>query len=381
MYERLGLFVLTLGVGMAARAIYWSGGELLLARVMLAALGLFPLPLGLFFEALLQRPLRLTAKLWLLAGTLFFVGTAWTEFAVKERGLSLALIGYHLLTVGYLGALALSEWRRLAPGPRKSMCGASLVVCVVAVALMATDWTYLLGWDNPRLGAVPSLAVLFFGGSSLDAGDEWRLRASIRRLAAYFAGAALLAALVWLAVRDLEAETVVVIGGVLFFALVAFEPFRPVLARRRAETGTLLLDRLSHLPARSLEQLIATLQRWPEIEKTVHLRPEELQLASVPRVVEWIEGQGSVATLAEVDRALVLSASDDKIFVLEQIRHVMRTWGVQYVGLVGGNGALLGVSFTVGLDPTTYRRAFELIILIGRLLSEKAGSSWASSPA
>jgi hypothetical protein len=374
MYGRLGFFVLALGAGIAARAIYWSTGERLLAHVMLAAFGLFPLPLGLFFESLLQRHLHLVAKIALLTATLLFVGTAWTELAVDRPWWSLALIAYHSLAVAYFGGLTIAEWRRRPPGPRKSMYGATVVVCAVAVALMATDWTSLLGFHNPRLGAIPALAVLYFGGASLDAADEWRLRVSVQRLVAYVAAAALLAGLVWLALRPADGDAVLIIGGVLLFALVAFEPFRHVLARRRRERRTVLLDRLSHIPARSLEQVIATLQRWPEIEKTIHLRPDELQLASVPRVVEWMEGQGSVATLAEVDRALALSSSRDKLFVLEQVRHVMKSWGVEYLGLLGRDGALLGVSFTVGLDPTTYRRAFELIILISRLVSERVES-------
>lgn len=372
LHARLGRFVFVLGVAIFARGVVWGGGSKLLSHLMQGAFGLFPLLLALFFESLLRRHLHLVSKLVLLFATLFFVGTSWTDMAVKAQWWSLALITYHSLTVAYLGALTFVELRKAPQGPRRSMYGATLLVCAIALVLMATDWTHPLDLSTPKLGAIPALAVIYFGGSMLDAADEWQLRTSVLRLILYVLCSLVLAWMISLALGHDRAVPFFLTAGTLLFALISFEPFRLELARHRAQSANLLVDRLSHLNARTMDELIQSLRGWPEVEKVVLLRAQDLPVEKA-KVSSYLQSAGSVATLSEVNRALALTSSNERLFVLDQVRHVMRTWNVQYLGLVSQSGDFLGVTFHVGLDPATYRRAFELIVFVARLLSPKEG--------
>lgn len=59
--------VLGLAIGLKGLTWYLEPGPLLLTRLYMACFELFPLLAALFFEALLQRPLHLPAKLLLYA--------------------------------------------------------------------------------------------------------------------------------------------------------------------------------------------------------------------------------------------------------------------------------------------------------------------------
>ena len=371
LHRRLARFLATLGAALFARGVVWATGSVFLAHLMLAAFGLFPLLLALFFESLLRRRLHLWAKIVLLAGTVGFVGTAWASWSVDAPEWSLALIGYHSLTVAYLGCLTLLSLRRAAEGPRRSLYGATLLVCAVAVVLMATDWTYLVGLHNPKLGAIPALAILFFGGSMLDAGDQWRLRAAVLRLAIYVASALALAGLVSLALREERAVPFFLTAGTLLFASIAFEPFRVELHRRQGQHSNLLSERLSHLNARSLSELLESLRCWPEVERLALLRASDLPFQSPSGVMAYLDSNGSVVAAAELERAIALTSERERLFVLEQMHHVMHAWKVQYLGRVTPEGDLFGITFHAWLDPSFYRRTFELVVFVARLVAKE----------
>jgi hypothetical protein len=369
LHDRLGSFTIALGVGLLFRGIHWLSRESWAAHVSLGAFGLFPLPLGLFFESLLRRHLHLVAKLVLLGGTVFFVGTCWTSLAVETRWWPLALIAYHSASVAYFGALTVRAYLASGTGPRRSLYGATLVVTIISVLFMGTDWAWLVGLSIPRLGAIPALAVLYFGGSQLDTAREWRLRMSLFRLGLFVGASAALAVLISLVEGRLSVASVLITGGVLLFALLAFEPFRHSLSHRKAQYAQSLFDRLAHVRARSLEELLATLRTWPEIEKALFLPAGELNLDSPREVVGFLEGNGSVASAHELDRSLAVVLPNEQLFVLEQVRFVMTSWQVSELGLVSPRGDLLGITFSVNLERTTCRRALELIVLLARLTS------------
>jgi hypothetical protein len=383
LHRRMGRFLLVLGVGMLGRAAFWGTCITWLGHLMLGAFGLFPLLLARAFETLLHRSLHLVAKLVLLAGSVFFVGTCWTELAIHARWWGLALIGYHSACVAYLGVLAIHAYlqhRRSARalGPRRSLYGAAALVCAVAVALMATDWLYLLGLDLPRLGAVPTMFILYFGGALFHSSGDWRLRASVRRLGVILAASAVLAALIGLAVGGDSLASVLITMGVLVAATMICEPLRKHAVEVRSGRIDLLMERISHLPAATPDELLAALQRWPELERVCYLPAATLGLDSPRAMVHYFELNGSVLSRGEIEHHITMSTSSAQLFVLEQIHYLMESHGVDYLGLAGPDGDLLGIRLGMGPEPELYRRI--LAIIVNMLRQHRLAGAAAPAP-
>jgi hypothetical protein len=366
LHRRMGLFLIVLGVGMLGRAVFWATGAPWLGHLMLGAFGLFPLLLALAFETLLHRSLHLIAKLLLLIGTAFFVGTCWTHVALESRWWSVALIGHHSALVAYLGALAAHAGLRhrrspRAASPRCSLYGATVLVCAVAVALMFTDWAHLFGLDLPRLGAVPTLLVLFLGGALLHSSGDWRLRSSVKRLGVVLAAGALLAMLIGTALAGRTLENTLITMGVLTAATMICEPVRKHFLEVRSGRLDLLMDRIVRLPASSPDALVAALATWPELEKVCYLPADELALDSLDAIVRRFERDGVVLSRADLAQRMAME-SNEQLFVLEQIQHVMDSHGVDYLGLASHRGDLIGVKLGVGPEPDLYRRVLAIIV-------------------
>lgn len=371
LHRRMGRFLLVLGVGMLGRAVFWGTCITWLGHLMLGAFGLFPLLLGRAFETLLHRSLHLVAKLVLLAGTAFFVGTCWTATATHARWWSLALIAYHSACVAYLGVLALSAHGQhrhsaRALGPRRSLYGAAALVSAVALVLMATDWLYLVGLHLPRLGAVPTMFILYFGGALFHSSGDWRLRASLQRLGVILAGSAVLAALINLALGDESPihgpASMLVTMGVLVSATMICEPLRKHAVEVRSWRIDLLMERISHLPASTPDELLAALQRWPELERVCYLPASALGLDSPRAMVHYFELNGTVLLRSEIEHHISMTTSSAQLFVLEQIHYLMESHGVDYLGLAGPDGDLLGVRLGMGPEPELYRRILSIIV-------------------
>lgn len=366
LHRRMGLFLIVLGAGMLGRAVFWATCTPWLGHAMLGAFGLFPLLLALAFEALLHRSLQLIAKLALLAGTGFFVGTCWTDVALLSGWWSMALIGYHSAIVAYLGALAALaglRYRRSlrAAGPRRSLYGATVLVCAVAVALMFTDWAHVFGLDLPRLGAVPALLVLFLGGALLHSSGDWRLRSSLERLGMILVAGALLGVLVGTALAGCTLENTLITMGVLAAAAMICEPVRKHVTEVRSGRLDLLMDRIVRLPVSSPGALVAALAAWPELERVCYLPAGELALDSPDAVVRRFERDGTVLSRADLTQRMAVESSA-QLFVLEQIQHVMDSHRVDYLGLASHRGDLIGVRLGVGPEPDLYRRVLAIVV-------------------
>jgi hypothetical protein len=367
-HGRVAAFVGLLGAGMALRALHWATGEAAFAHLMLLAFALFPLPLALYFETLLARPLDLPAKLLVLAGTLGFATASFTHAATASPDLGLALVSYHTVVVAYLGVLAAAGYRRAAHGPRRSLIGASLAVCALAVPLMATDWLVPGGVRIPRLGALPVLLALFFGGASLHTAGEWSLRARARRLGATVVLALLLAGVLEL-VRGADGSLVqlALTAAVLAGGALAFEPLRHYLAVSRPQRPDLLLTRLSDLRAHRLDELVAAVAGWPELERVQHLRRDVLGLDTPALAACVLAEAGGVITRAEVRQRLARTTSGAERLALEQLDFVMDGHRADHLALLDRRGDFLAVSFAPGCEPAHYRPTLAIIAALGRL--------------
>jgi hypothetical protein len=364
LHVRLGVFLLVLGVAMTARAGVWLGGPGALGRVMQATFGLFPLPLALFFEALTKRSLHLPAKLVLLLGTAVLVPAGLLVDA--PRWLGLALVSYHSLAVAYLGLIAAAAYRAAAPGPERSLHGATVLVCAASVAFMATDWLAPLGVTGPRLGWVPTVMLLYYGSASMHAVGSFELARHTGRLALAALNALAIGAVVdgVRAGRWFQPEALLV-AGVLLLTFLIVEPLRNVLARSRAQRIDLLIDRLSNLPVDSRAAALAAIAVWPEVERVQLVAIAGLDLASPPDVTAYLEGNGGVVTRASLREHATQALDRPTLFVIDQLRFVLDTLEADHVALVGVDH-LVAARFAMGVEPQVYRQVLGVLAAVLR---------------
>jgi hypothetical protein len=367
LHARVGQLVVVLGFAMACRALSWATGHAALVPLFQVGFALFPLPLALTFETLLERPLHLPAKIVLLAGTVGF-GVLALCGRGGAAGFDAALVAYHTAIVGYLGALALLRRGQLPRGPQRSLVGAALIVCALSLPLMATDWLPQAAFRLPRLGAVPALLLLFFGGAAVHTVGEWRLRASVYRLGATFGFATLLAGAIVLALGRAALADALVIATVLAAAALAFEPLRHYLSVSRLQRTDVLLCRLGELPVGDLDALVAGLRRWPELDGLQRVRPDPDLIDDPARLAAKLVELGAMVARGELRRRLArpatLAPGEQRLF--EELAFLMDSHEVDHLALLDARGEFLGVRFAMGTEPALYRPALAIIAALAR---------------
>jgi hypothetical protein len=368
LHARVGQLVVVLGFAIACRALHWATGNAALVPAMQLGFALFPLPLALTFETLLARPLHLPAKIVLLAGTIGFGVAGLTAAPGASGGLGDALVAYHTLVVGYLGALALVRRGELEPGPQRSLVGAALIVCALSLPLMATDWLTSAAFRVPRLGAVPALLLLFFGGAAVHTAGESRLRASLYRLGATLGFTTLLAGAIVLALGRAAIADALVVATVLVAAALAFEPLRHYLSVSRLQRTDVLLRRLGELPAGDLDALVDGLRRWPELEGLCRVHPDPDLIDDPARLAAKLAGLGAMVARGELKERLARAPAPAPVEqrLLEELAFLMDSHEVDHLALLDARGEFLGVRFAMGAEPELYRPALAIIAALAR---------------
>ncbi len=368
LHARLSVFLTCLGIGLAARGLYWHDGWPWAGHVMWVAFALFPLPLALFFETLLHRALPLVLKLVVLFGSLALTVAALVAPVLAVPWWSGALVGFHGLVALWLGGLAFERWQKAKPGPLRRFWATAALMCPVSAGLIVTDWLHPFGLAVPRLGGVAAGLILYFGAANVHAGAEWRLRSSAVRFAATVA----LSGIAGLVVSALHPESseglwLSVVVALLGLGLVV-EPIRLALTQSNAQTAEVVFERLATVPLRSASALTEALARWPEVQRLEHLSMERLAEGGYDRLADYFAATGNVASVHQVKLETVIGASQAWQRPLEQLSHLMEAFEVDYVAWLGPERGAVGVRFSLGLEERLYSRLFSVVALLYRLL-------------
>jgi hypothetical protein len=367
-----GRLLLVLGTAVGVKGLTWylAPGPSILMTLYLFCFALFPLMAALFFEALLQRPLHLPAKLLLLLGTAFFCVTSLIpSFHAEGHWSGVALTIYMIATVVYLDAVTLVAWARQRPGPLRSLYGAMLIVALIAPLFMFSDIADLYLVDVPHMASVPMLLLVYYGGYALHLVGQWRMRLATLRL---LGAAALLAVGVGAAslVEPMSAAQWASTCAMLLIGFIIIEPLRLVAVQQRVDRADLLFVRVSALPTASLDDFIAALTRWPELRVVQLIRTDDFAQVERARMARYFDVQGVVADRAVVRRQRLLTRGHQTLLAIEQLEHLMHVYEVDYLARIGPQPLLLGVRFDLGVDPATYKRLLSILAMLGQLLGD-----------
>jgi hypothetical protein len=343
-----------------------------------------PLVSGLFVESALKASLHLPFKLVLLAGALGLPLAGLFPGATYAPPYIAVVAG--LAVVTSLLLLAFAAWHaRIAPTPaRRGTARALLVGAGLAAIANGIDWASTLGTNQPQVGRVLVVLILFVGNEALHAEGRFALGATIRWLTGL-----LLACVVTGVVVAAAAGAVVDVAGVRlalvaalvpFFAVTGFVPVRAAWLRRRRQTRDTLFARLASLPVTSRDDLVAAVVRWPEVRAVAVVDARALVGVGFERVPALLASQA-----AAFDRPALQALVDDAFDKLtvraaEQALLLLHSRELDLLVACDDRGSALGVAFTVLVPGEQHKDVVQLLGALARLLPSTTTSSPTTTP-
>jgi hypothetical protein len=262
--RRTGFLVSALALLLLLRGFSWlSPDTRWLGIAMLLPATLLPLAMTLFAEGLLRRHVPRWAK-WVAviattvsAATTIVLGTIHTSDARANHVLLIAL----LVTMSMLGVLVARRDRTTLSRSENGLVQACLLVTLVALPLVATDFHFDLGWSTPRLGTIGPL--LFCYTLLRRPQEQARLAWWARDVGRLLLRAGIVCLLLLVALRTAPRELLAPL-----FALATAIVIALAIADRLASTNTAraemaLLRWLARAPATSLHDFVRELHHLP----------------------------------------------------------------------------------------------------------------------
>lgn len=365
--RRVGGVLLVLGLSMVARGVNWAlpGEHPSLMRFFIAGFGLLPLLTGLMVEALVRRPLPLLVKLVLLVGTVGFVGAVFVPGTPMSYPFGVAQAGFLMLTFAMLGAVLARAWVRAKPGPSRSLYAGFALVGLLAPPFVFTDSSASWGLDLPHLGSVPTVLLVYFGGTALSSVGTWSLAHAVTRLG-WAVGAVTLAVAAWALVSGASLEQSAAMALCFLVLYLNGAPLSLALLRAQSRLDV-LLARLSNLDHSSLRAMVDDLTRWPELERVVIVGLDDVPDAEIDRLVAQVERDGPVVHRAKLAQQLVLQTDHDALLALEHLQLLLDGHHVDALAFVDRT-CLLGARFAPGLQASVHQQLWAVIGAMGRLV-------------
>ncbi len=258
--RRTGFLVSALALHLALRGFSWLRPEVRwLGALMLVPAALVPLAMTLFVEGLLRRHVPHWMKWASVVLTIAATGTAVTltlRSEQDEAGL-LVLLGAMLFTMVVLATLLARRDRASLSRSENGLVRALLVVTVLAIPLVASDFRFMFGWPPARMGTI--VALLFCYTLLRRPQEHAQLRRWVLDVARLLVRAAVVCLLLLLALRGAPAELLVPIS-VLATALVLAVAIADRLADASAtRADTALLRWLARPAPRTLREFVREL--------------------------------------------------------------------------------------------------------------------------
>ena len=162
--KRTGFLVSALALLLFLRGFAWiSGNHKLLGALMLLPANVLPLAMTLFVEGLLRRHVSRWIK-WL--AVILSAAAATTTIVLRsisgtDPRPNFVLLASLLLMMGVLGVALARRDRASLSRSENGLVRACLIVTLVSLPLVATDFHLDIGWPTPRLGTIGTLLFCY----------------------------------------------------------------------------------------------------------------------------------------------------------------------------------------------------------------------------
>lgn len=275
--RRTGFLVSAIALLLLLRGLSWLRPDLQwLGAAMLVPAGLLPLAMTLFTEGLLRRHVARWIKWLAVCATLLSLTVTFVTAiaAANDRLRSLVLLVALMVTMTVLGTALARRDRRTLSHSENALVRACLLVTLLGLPLVATDFRFATGWPPARLGTI---AALLFCYTLLGRPQEQmhlsRWAADIGRLSLR---AVLVSALLLLAIRNVPPSLIpslFVLATAIVFALAIADR---LFDGRAARAETALLRWLARPAPATLQAFARELRHLPLTADALLLAADDL---------------------------------------------------------------------------------------------------------
>jgi hypothetical protein len=354
------------------RGIYWMTPNTFTSHLVFAGAALLPLAIALFVERLLRRHLPFWLKLTVLVSTtLLFMGNLFGVLPVSDAGLPVFMLGVLVLVCAWSGILLIRARHEQLTLNESRRAYAMVIVAILAVPLVVTDFRAHLELIPMRLGGLAALLCVYVllrieHGKSI-------LQRLLKRLLVILGAAVLLAlslSLIILGPRELPGHTITSLPLALGWMLLTGIWVR--MAALTSETRSDSFTRwLLHARLDSTDGLLSSLRRLPLLQQ--HVLLDETSLGSYRLDHLAAIGRGRDPISMQDARELADSTGNALQDAGEQLQDLLERHQMTHALFVSQRPLrLLLVNLPEGADTALGRLHASIIQKLARRLSEPA---------
>jgi hypothetical protein len=277
--KRAGFLISALAALLLLRGFAWINGDnRLLGAMMLLPANMLPLAMTLFVEGLLRRHVPRWVK-WL--AVVLTVSSAATTIILRaisgtDPRPNLVLLASLLIMMSVLGVILARRDRASLSRSENGLVRACLIVAIVSLPLVATDFHLDIGWPTPRLGTIGALLLCY---TLLRRPQEHaRLAWWARDVGRLLLRAAVVCGLLVIALRTAPRELLPPLFGLAtaLVLAVAIADRLTIVNTSRAEAA--LLRWLARPPAASLTGFVRELHHLPLTSDALVIEAQDLAM-------------------------------------------------------------------------------------------------------
>jgi hypothetical protein len=321
-----------LGALLFVRGFYWISGIKFFGILTYVVAAVIPLAILLYVEALLRRHFTLAAKVFVLAGTVFFLVLAlWGNLHAHALWLPVFTSYVFAMQLVLSGAIVFRDRADFAAIEDRAVAAIAVAV-VMIVPFVATDLAADLGLSMVRVGSVGILIFVYaIVVASEPRGDARRL--SIAALAV-IALATLLGALQSYVIGDFRTATIARSGSMFACIILLVMIHTRVYAHGQVARGPGLVRSIATADTRTTESFLRVLERLPMVAAYRLMRARDLgsyDFWSFPKV---FQARGDkVISQNQLRRAPHVRAADSA-YHAEQLEALMQREAMTHAVLI-----------------------------------------------
>ena len=332
--RRAGVLISVSAVLLFIRGASWLEPQVAwLGVVMLVTAALLPLAMALFAEGLLRRHASLWVKVLAASATAVSLITAITAalFGAHDNPVvSFVLLGSIVIVMAALFVeLAMRDKSSLSRA-ENSLVRVMLVVALISVPLIATDFRFALGWPPARLG---TLAALLFCYTLLRRPDErGYMRRWLTALLRLVIRATLVCSLLLIALQTAPRSLMfpmLVLATAFVFALAVNDRLG---AASTQSANRALLRWLARAPADSLTSYLRELRHLPLTADALLMTGDELASYHPAAILAAFEGGAVVRARGDLRRDT--AGTDERSLGADELADLLDRTGMTHVGLL-----------------------------------------------
>ncbi|HTM58360.1 MAG TPA: hypothetical protein VL123_08085, partial [Candidatus Udaeobacter sp.] len=321
-----------LGALLFVRGFFWISGIKFFGILTYIVAAVIPLAILLYVEALLRRHFALWSKLFVLAGTVFFLVLAlWGNLHAHPLWLPVFTAYVFAMQLVLSGAIVFRDPADFAAVEDRAVAAIAVAV-VMIVPFVATDLAADLGLHMVRVGSV---GILIFVHAIVVAQEP---RSNARRLLvanlAVIALATLLGALQAYVIGDFRAATVARAGSMFACIILLVMIHTRVHAHGQVARGPGLVRSIAAADTRTTESFLRVLDRLPMVAAYRLMRARDLAAYDFWSFAGVFRARGEKVISHNQLRRAPHGRASDAVYHAEQLEDLMEREAMTHAVLI-----------------------------------------------